>query len=123
MAVRRDTYGHINDEADMRLVFRDIRQDVAKADSRPTLTELYRRAGYLITLTYAPSWMEKFGREARQLRRVAEDEFRLTAQLINRRAQRIGTAADYHEIWGARPPARRAGGSRRARTRATSSRA
>lgn len=35
------------------------------------MTELYRRAGYLITLTYAPSWAEKFGNVALRLRRVA----------------------------------------------------
>lgn len=102
MTGRRDHYGHINNEGDMRLVFREIRDEVAKAASRPTLTELYRRAGYLITLTYAPSWAGKFGREAGQLRRVAEDEFHATAQLVNSRAAQIGTDADYHESWGNR---------------------
>ena len=100
MAEHGDVYGHINGADDMHRVFTDIRHDVEQAGSRPTLTELYRRAGYLITLTYAPSWEEKFGREALQLRKVAEEEFRTTAQEINRRAERIGTAADYHETWG-----------------------
>jgi hypothetical protein len=102
MATRGDIHGHINDEADMRRVFKDIRRDVTQAESRPILTELYRRAGYLITLTYSPSWAEKFGRKARQLRQVAENEFRITAQRINRRAEQIGTTADYHETWGQR---------------------
>jgi len=100
MAGRGDIYGHINGEPDMRRVFEDIRADVAQAGSRPILTELYRRAGYLITLTYAPSWAEKFGAEAERLRTVAEGEFRDTARLINQRAALIGTAADYHESWG-----------------------
>jgi hypothetical protein len=59
MAVHGDIYGHINGEPDMRRVFKEIRQDVAQAGARQVLTELYRRAGYLITLTYAPSWAEK----------------------------------------------------------------
>lgn len=100
MAAHPDIYGHIDDESDMRRVFREIRQDVTHAGSRPVLTELYRRAGYLITLTYAPSWAEKFGSGARRLREVAEEEFRSTAHSINRRAAVIGTAADYHETWG-----------------------
>jgi hypothetical protein len=61
---------------------------------------LYKRAGYLITLTYAPSWEEKFGREASSLRKVGEEEFRKTARKINRRAEQIGTGADYDEKWG-----------------------
>jgi len=117
----RGTYGHISGEADMRRVFRDIRREVAAARSRRTLTELYRRAGYFIVLTYARSWLEKFGRKAGQLRLVAEEEFRRTARLINRQAEAIGSAGDYHEIWGHGPPARRAGGTRRTRSPASKS--
>jgi hypothetical protein len=96
----RHIYGKIDSEAGLRQVFTDIRQDVANAASRPALTELYRRAGYLITLTYAPSWEEKFGGNDAALRKVAEQEFCKTATEINSRAVQIGTEADYHETWG-----------------------
>jgi hypothetical protein len=56
--------------------------------------------GYLITLTYSPAWSEKFGDEAQRLRQVAEDEFHVTAQRINQRADGIGTDANYKETWG-----------------------
>ena len=85
----------------MRQVFAKIRHDVAIADSRPTLTKLYRRAGYLITLTYAPSWQEKFGiEEVTVLRAVGDEEFCKTAKKINHRAAQVGTKADYDEEWG-----------------------
>jgi hypothetical protein len=84
----------------MRRIFTDIRRDVGHARSRPGLTELYKRAGYLITLTYAPSWDERFGRKAASLRRVGKEEFRKTAKRINRRAAQIGTDADFDEKWG-----------------------
>jgi hypothetical protein len=64
------------------------------------LTELYRRAGDLITLTRAPSWEEKFGGNAATLRRIAREEFSRTARKINRRARQLGTEADYDEKWG-----------------------
>jgi hypothetical protein len=96
----RHVYGKIESEAGMRQIFDDIRHDVANAGDRPALTELYRRAGYLITLTYAPSWREKFGPKDASLREAAEEEFRKTAKEINQRAVRIGTDADYHETWG-----------------------
>lgn len=100
MVQARHIYGKIENKTDLERVFRDIRKDVEDARSRPALTELYKRAGYLITLTYAPSWEEKFGREAKTLRNDAVDEFRITAHKINSRAKAIGTEADYDEIWG-----------------------
>jgi hypothetical protein len=100
MAQDTHIYGEVNSKTGLKKVFNEIRHDVEKAKSRPDLTELYRRAGYLITLTHAPSWEEKFGREAPQYRKVAKDEFGTTARKINRRAKAIGAEADYDETWG-----------------------
>jgi hypothetical protein len=100
MAKGRQIYGEINSKTGMKEVFLAIRRDIDEAKSRPALTELYKRAGYLITLTHAPSWQEKFGKEARALRKLGEEEFRKTARKINRRAGQIGTEADYDEKWG-----------------------
>lgn len=100
MADSGHVYGEINSKTALRNVFLDIRHDVDDADSRPQLTELYKRAGYLITLTYAPSWQEKFGTNADTLRGVGEEEFARTARKINRRAEDVGTEADYDETWG-----------------------
>jgi hypothetical protein len=68
----------------MRRVFTAIRRDVGGANSRPASTELYKRAGYLIALTYAPSWDEKFGKDAMALRDIGEGEFRKTASTRSR---------------------------------------
>jgi hypothetical protein len=100
MAATRQVYGEVKSMTDMRRIFAEIRRDVQEAKSRPALTELYKRAGYLITLTHAPSWQEKFGKDAAKLRAVGEEEFRKTAHAINRRAAQIGTEADYDETWG-----------------------
>jgi len=100
MPTDRHIYGEINNKTDMKKVFTEIRKDVEHAGSRPTLTELYKRAGYLITLTHAPSWEEKFGKEARELRKLGEKEFSTTARKINTRAKKIGTEADFDEKWG-----------------------
>jgi len=100
MAATRQIYGEVNNKADLKRVFSEIRRDVKEAKSRPALTELYKRAGYLITLTHAPSWLEKFGKEANELRGLGQDEFKKTAHAINRRAAAIGTEADYDERWG-----------------------
>jgi hypothetical protein len=96
----RHIYGEVNSKTGMKQVFTEIRHDVEDASSRPALTELYKRAGYLITLTHAPSWHEKFGPDAEVLRRVGEEEFRKTAKKINRRAAQIGTEADFDDTWG-----------------------
>lgn len=93
-------YGEVESKTGLKKIFRAIRQDVEKAKSRSALTELHKRAGYLITLTHAPSWETKFGKEAAQLRQVAKEEFGTTARKINRRAREIRTDADYDETWG-----------------------
>jgi len=100
MATERHIYGKINNQTDLQKVFSAIRRDVEGADSRPALTELYKRAGYLITLIHAPSWEKKFGPEAAAVRKTAEHEFSATVQQINRRARQIGTEPDYDETWG-----------------------
>src|SRR6266849_2133131 len=93
-------YGDIDSKSDLERVFRQIRHDVGEAKSRAGLTELHKRAGYLITLTYAPSWEEKFGAKAKSLRDEARKEFATTAKRINNQAKAIGTEADYAETWG-----------------------
>ena len=101
MSEDRHIYGTVNSPTGLRRIFKEIRHDVDNARSRPALTELYKRAGYLITLTHAPSWQEKFGKTAPRLRAVGEEEFRRTAHKINRRAAQIGTEANFDEKWGA----------------------
>jgi hypothetical protein len=75
MAKGRHIYGEIDNKPDLEEVFSEIREDVKKAGSRPELTELYRRAGYLITLTEAPAWEQKFGDDIDEIRKAAEEEF------------------------------------------------
>jgi hypothetical protein len=100
MTEDRHIYGEVNSKTGFQRIFREIRHDVDRARARPDLTELYRRAGYLITLTHAPSWQQKFGAKAPTLRRAGEEEFARTARKINRQAAAIGTEADFDEKWG-----------------------
>ena len=100
MAEDRHIYGEINNKTELKQVFSDIRHGIDEADSRSALTELYKRAGYLIALSHAPSWEKKFGDEVSAVRKAAEHEFSTTARQINRRARQIGTEPDYDERWG-----------------------
>lgn len=96
----KDIYGEVENKTDLKNVFLKIRKDVEKADEREELTELYRRAGYLITLTHSPAWKKKFGDEIQEIRDTGKEEFGITARKINSRAEDIGTDADYDETWG-----------------------
>ncbi len=93
-------YGHVSNKADIDRIFGEIRGDLSHARGRETLTELYRRAGYLITLTYAPSWEERFGDTAVTLRHEAEADFRKLVKSLNAHAEKIGEKGDYDENWG-----------------------
>lgn len=96
----RHIYGEVDNKTNLKDVFLQIRKDVEQAEDRPALTELYKRAGYLITLSYAQAWEKKFGDEIDEIRATAEEEFRSTARKINRQAEEVGTEADYDEAWG-----------------------
>lgn len=100
MAKDTHIYGEVDNKTDLQEVFTEIRRDVEEAKSRSDLTELYRRAGYLITLTNASSWEKKFGDEIDEIRETGEEEFAKTARKINSRAEEVGTEADYDEKWG-----------------------
>jgi hypothetical protein len=47
MAQAHHIYDEVNSKAGMKRVFTEIRNEVQNAKSRPVLTELYNRAGYL----------------------------------------------------------------------------
>ncbi len=96
----KPVYGHVESKADIDRIFGEIRDDLGHAKNRATLTELYRRAGYLITLTYAPSWEKRFGEKAASLRREAEADFRKLVKSLNTQAEKIGEKGDYDEAWG-----------------------
>jgi len=86
-------------EKDLSRIFQEIREDVEKAQSREELTELYKRTGYMITMTHATPVEEKHDREMKRRREVTEREFTRTVRLINKRAKEISTDADYNENW------------------------
>ena len=100
MAKDTHVYGEVDNKTDLKKVFTEIRKDVEEVKSRPELTELYRRAGYLITLTNASSWEKKFGDEIDEIRETAEEEFAKTARRINSRAKELDVESDYDEKWG-----------------------
>jgi len=86
-------------EKDLHKVFQEIREDMERAQSREELTELYKRTGYMITMTHATPFEEKHDREMKRRREIAEREFARTVRMINKRAKEIGTETDYNENW------------------------
>ena len=96
----RDSHaqGEVN-KIDLKRIFQEIRQEVENAVSRKDLTELYKQAGYMITLTHSTPINEKFGNPVRIERGIAEKEFARTVRKINQQAQKIGTEPNYNESW------------------------
>jgi hypothetical protein len=88
-------YGAVGSPADLDRIFAAIRAEVVRAQTRADLTRLYRRASYLVTLTYARAWRSKFGAELPVMRADAERQFSDTVAAINQRAAKIGTDPDY----------------------------
>lgn len=99
MSRSRSIYGDVHSRTALRAAFREIRRDIGAARSPSALQELYRRAGYVVSLTYEPSWQERFGEELTQIRTLATEEFARSARAINRRAEALGSDARYDDRW------------------------
>ena len=92
-------YLEIDSKAVLKDAFAEIREEVRKATSRLELTDLYNRAGYLITLAYDSFWERKFFDDIEEIRDTANTEFLLTTRAINSQAEKIGFEGNYDEVW------------------------
>jgi len=92
-------YLEINSKAVLQDAFSEIRNEVNRAASRLELTDLYNRAGYLISLAYDSFWERKFFDDIEDIRHTAEEEFGRTAHKINDQAEKIGFEGNYDEVW------------------------
>jgi hypothetical protein len=88
-----------SDPADVRGRFREIRDDVEKAQTREDLTELYKRSVYMILMTHSSPLDIKVDRELKRRRLTTEKEFERAIRTINRRAKKIGLEPDFDEDW------------------------
>src|ERR1044071_5591711 len=92
-------YLEIDNKAVLREAFAEIREEVEHATSSYDLTDLYNRAGYLITLANDAFWERKFSDDIEDIHQTAEEEFRETAHRINNQAEYIGLEGNYDEVW------------------------
>ena len=92
-------YLELNNAADLKQAFLEIREDVQSADSKFKLTDLYNRAGYLMLLAQDAFWQSRFFGDIEDLRDTAEEEFGITARTINNQAESIGLDGNYDLTW------------------------
>jgi hypothetical protein len=99
--MRRDTHSKkdVNPRTDLLGTFRELRENVEKAQSKEELTELYKRSIYMILMTHSTPVNEKFDKDVRRRRETTEREFARTVRMINQRAKKLGVEADYNENW------------------------
>ena len=92
-------YLEIDSKAVLKDAFSEIRDEVGQAASRPELSDLYNRAGYLVELANDSFWETKFFDDIEDIRHTAEQEFGKTARKINSQAEKLGIHGNYDEIW------------------------
>ena len=86
------------DRKNVRGTFKEIRDVLAKAQTKEDLTELYKQTVYMILMTHSSPINEK-DREMKRKRDQAEREFGRTVRAINRQAKKIGVEASYSQDW------------------------
>jgi len=92
----RNLYGEVTKLGDIREINRKIRREMSEAETPDEITELKRRSDYLCTLTYAPSWQQRFGRKTVRFRTAARQEDVKTTHAANRFARKHGFEPNYH---------------------------
>jgi len=110
--VKKREYGRVGSVDDIKSIHQAIRAKVHLVKSckthskicdrgrRDQLVKLYRQGGYLVTLTFAPGWKQKFKGKIGKMRKTAKDEFGKTAELINRKADSIKVKGNFDTTWG-----------------------
>ena len=93
------SYLEIDSGTVLKKAFAEIRSEVEKANSQHELSELYYRAGYLVSIANDDFWERKFFDDIEEIHRSAEEEFRRTARKINSQAERLGSEGNYDEVW------------------------
>lgn len=99
MDLEKDMLENLSDPTDVRHRFREIRDDIEKAQTQEDLTVLYKRCVYMILMTHSSPLDEKQDRDLKRRRGTTEREFARTVRMINRRAKKIGLEAEYSENW------------------------
>ena len=92
----RNQYGDVTKLGDIREIERNIRREMSEAETPDQIEELKRRSDYLCTLTYAPSWQQRFGRKTVRFRTAARQEDVKTTHAANRFARKHGFEPHFH---------------------------
>lgn len=89
----------VNPRTDLRGTFKEIRNDIEKAQTKEDLTELYKRSVYMILMTHSSPIDVNSDHEMKRKRETAESEFVRVVRLINQQAKEIDVEANYNEDW------------------------
>jgi hypothetical protein len=92
----RNLYGEVTKLGDIREINRQLRHEMAEAETPSQIEELKRCSDFLCTLTYAPSWQQRFGRKTVRFRTAARQEDVKTTHAANRFARKRGFEPTYH---------------------------
>jgi hypothetical protein len=92
-------YGEIRSLDELRGLFRQLRDEVTKAEDRHGLTEIKERSEYLCTLADTPVWRDEYDRGGEKALDVARSEDKELSKLLNDRARALVTGGDAYRPW------------------------
>jgi len=99
MSETTNIYGEIRSLDEFRDLFRQLRDEVAKAEDRNGLTEIKKRSEYLCTLADNPIWRDEYDRGGLKSLEVARAEDEELSKLLNERARNLITGGDAYRPW------------------------
>ena len=99
MSETTNIYGEIRSLDEVRELFRQLRDEVSKAEDRQHLTEIKERSEYLCTLADNPVWRDEYDRGGEAALQVCKEGDQEISTLLNERARDLVVGGDAYRPW------------------------
>jgi hypothetical protein len=99
MSETTNMYGEITSLDELKELFRQLRDEVGKAEDRHKLTEIKERSEYLCNLADNPIWRDEYDRGGLQALDVCKSEDAALTKVLNERARDLVVGGDAFRPW------------------------
>ena len=99
MSETTNIYGEIRSLDELKELYRQLRDEIGKAEDRQKLTEIKERSEYLCNLADNPIWRDEHDRGGLKALDLCKEEDASLAKLLNDRARELVVAGDAYRPW------------------------
>jgi hypothetical protein len=99
MSETTNIYGEIRSLDELRTLFAQLRDEIAKAESRKGLIEIKERSEYLCNLADNPIWRDEQDRGGLEALDLRKEQDAAVTELVNERSRALVASGDAFRPW------------------------